>query len=1320
MARPNFFAGVDALNLLLQMEIDTDLADIDLTVDVIELPYLLIFTVQEKTWTMRVIRRGDIYDHSDDRGIEVARLVVDKETGDGKGEGSASSERIAAEMKQYAGAFFHVCRNISSYIHIHEMEGIYKGFDPEKEGILLHDDNGELKYKVVAGRERPDLMCESLFNGRVVGRPYMEDFWDRSMREMMPLEEKIQKAEEGDVHCMDELALLYLNGDDDTEADPEKAVYWFRKMAEAGESNGMFNLGLHYAKGHGVPRDFKQAVYWMQKAAEAGDTDAPNALKKYKELADNYEKAVAGDADAQAVLASGYMQLGGSLEQAGTGSDYEESVKWARKAAEQNNGQGIWILGLAYDHGRGVKQDRQKAIELFTKGASLGHAGCMGNLSAIYMNGGVPGKTKEDAFSLMKRAAELGDVMSMHNLGKAYQFGNGVEDDMKQAIYWYDKYLEQRDDPELAQKVAIFKMLEGSEESDEEKSDTAGSADDDGDTVSMTSRIEDLNKKDMSELVREAEEQREKKQEKDHALPAAENAYDEYLSFDLPEDYEIERGVDKDGDPTFEIKYGVYYDDDGDKKSRQSFTINKLEIDNNEPNIDSDLHVRIFGLTREAQYLFVTVQALAGVAIVGHNDHYYSILCIEICDEDEMGQRAEKLATELTSVLNFTVIDGVRGNVDSIPASLIWEREDFGEFREADPSESQHSHWDFHNGTGNLLRLFGATVNQGGTDYHFIPVSESEADEIIKDIAAQYNTEFALSEKAHEMARLFRVKYDAFNAGHDREQEIEGGLIDKAQYYETFRSFAWTFSAYCKDHDLKPEAVDYETLGKLCRFIDSRKYLNYKGTEFCPAICKGDDIHIYYLPDNIPSTERNYLRRIIKDGNDKYISLEALRTDLTYLYPAMVTIYDHLLAERNDSEPLRDGPADILYAWCSMTYAARQPFFTEDGPMHCFFSHPEESERWEAEFRRMREEREQAHKKEWLDKNGKHLNKDAVIRFAGKKFVFDGVVTGDEGLKLQEKLQQKGGIHRNAVSGQTDYLVCEPRRAGQSKINAVMEQRMKGRCRDTKIVLAEDFYKALGFVPEGEQTKEPEEQVRLDTKNKEQETVTKTKEDAKNKADAEQKAWEEEVARIKATREKALSARLSTIEQARNKELADINEAKTNALMQCTREISETIKAVSDMESELYALGFFAFGRKGELRKSIESSKQKVQVLTSEKESITKTYEDKISAINERARADSEKARLGIDKEYPIPPSPAELERKRAEIAENRRDMEAVYEALASLDCQVTVMELIENSESIVSIFSRPKVTRLLSLLVEEGRVRRELIHHKAYFDVIK
>ncbi len=48
-----------------------------------------------------------------------------------------------------------------------------------------------------------------------------------------------------------------------------------RPLAEQGDANMQFNLGLMYARGRGVPRDYAEAVRWYRQAAAQGDKRAP-------------------------------------------------------------------------------------------------------------------------------------------------------------------------------------------------------------------------------------------------------------------------------------------------------------------------------------------------------------------------------------------------------------------------------------------------------------------------------------------------------------------------------------------------------------------------------------------------------------------------------------------------------------------------------------------------------------------------------------------------------------------------------------------------------------------------------------------------------------------------------------------------------------------------------------------------------------------------------------------------------------------------------------------------------------------------------------
>ena len=113
-------------------------------------------------------------------------------------------------------------------------------------------------------------------------------------------------------------------------------------LAEQGDANVQFNLGVMYAEGQGVKQDDFEAVKWYRKAAEQGD------------------------ANAQAYLGLAYT------EGRGVRQDYTEAVKWFRKAAEQGHANAQAILGFSYLLGKGVQVNKSLAKEWFGKACDNG------------------------------------------------------------------------------------------------------------------------------------------------------------------------------------------------------------------------------------------------------------------------------------------------------------------------------------------------------------------------------------------------------------------------------------------------------------------------------------------------------------------------------------------------------------------------------------------------------------------------------------------------------------------------------------------------------------------------------------------------------------------------------------------------------------------------------------------------------------------------------------------------------------------------------------------------------------------------------------
>jgi TPR repeat protein len=56
------------------------------------------------------------------------------------------------------------------------------------------------------------------------------------------------------------------------------ALREWRPLAEQGDADAQYNLGLMYDKGYGVPQDYVQARQWYEKAASQGLADAQFGL----------------------------------------------------------------------------------------------------------------------------------------------------------------------------------------------------------------------------------------------------------------------------------------------------------------------------------------------------------------------------------------------------------------------------------------------------------------------------------------------------------------------------------------------------------------------------------------------------------------------------------------------------------------------------------------------------------------------------------------------------------------------------------------------------------------------------------------------------------------------------------------------------------------------------------------------------------------------------------------------------------------------------------------------------------------------------------
>ncbi|MBI5430254.1 MAG: sel1 repeat family protein [Nitrosomonadales bacterium] len=101
---------------------------------------------------------------------------------------------------------------------------------------------------------------------------YSKGDYETALKKFKPL------AERGQVEALFNLGVMYRQGQG-VQQDEKEAGILFEKAAEQGHVEAQQNLGFKYAKGLGVERDWVQADKWFSIAAASGKETALNNKK---------------------------------------------------------------------------------------------------------------------------------------------------------------------------------------------------------------------------------------------------------------------------------------------------------------------------------------------------------------------------------------------------------------------------------------------------------------------------------------------------------------------------------------------------------------------------------------------------------------------------------------------------------------------------------------------------------------------------------------------------------------------------------------------------------------------------------------------------------------------------------------------------------------------------------------------------------------------------------------------------------------------------------------------------------------------------------
>jgi len=155
--------------------------------------------------------------------------------------------------------------------------------------------------------------------------------------------------------------------------------------------------------------------------------------------------------------------LGIAQDKAKANEWYKKAFKPLQALTQQDRTDAQFFLGDMYQAGLGIDKDFKKALKLYQKAANKGFASAMSGLGFIYNNGEGVEKNYAKAIEWYQKAANKGNSIAMTNLGNMYENGEGVEKDLSKAIQWYQKASNKGNAPAMTNLGVMYDDGEGVE-----------------------------------------------------------------------------------------------------------------------------------------------------------------------------------------------------------------------------------------------------------------------------------------------------------------------------------------------------------------------------------------------------------------------------------------------------------------------------------------------------------------------------------------------------------------------------------------------------------------------------------------------------------------------------------------------------------------------------------------------------------------------------------------------------------------------------------------------------------------------------------------
>ena len=189
------------------------------------------------------------------------------------------------------------------------------------------------------------------------------------------------------------LGEAYLRGLLTPTADPDKAIFWWKRAGDAGDILSLLLIGRFYDGQFGFPElvDAQQAIDFYAKAAGLG---SPVAMATLGSRLLNGEEKIRNE---------------------------KKGREWLKKAIDEKEYSAYLALG---DFEENVKKDLKAALTEYERGKDAGQVDCMLRSANFYLEGKGTEKDSARGLSILQKAAEAGSPVAHFQLAAHYLGGD--------------------------------------------------------------------------------------------------------------------------------------------------------------------------------------------------------------------------------------------------------------------------------------------------------------------------------------------------------------------------------------------------------------------------------------------------------------------------------------------------------------------------------------------------------------------------------------------------------------------------------------------------------------------------------------------------------------------------------------------------------------------------------------------------------------------------------------------------------------------------------------------------------------------------------